>query len=250
MRFLAMTDLHGDLPAIDLDAVEYDAILLNGDFGFDEEQRYAVQELEGDMKQQTIENAYEQAERLLDELEDREEPVYMVPGNWDLQAYERYHDDRPVTDIDHDAIELHDHQIIGYGAYENPTRPELPLYSDNLDQYPDRETRETAFFERKDMIAEYLDEETTTDILLTHNAPQGTGLDLVETTNGEKYIGSIVVREMIENHEPDYVISGHVHEAPGETTIGQTRVINAGYRGAVLIDTATDSIEWLTDHEG
>lgn len=246
MRFLALTDLHGELPAIDLNDHSYDAILLNGDYGFDGTQRYAVKEKDGDAKEDVIDEAIGQADQMLAELESRDEPVYMVPGNWDLQSYEIYHEHREMTDIDRDSTEIDDVHIAGYGAFETPTRPELPLYQEFMDEYPDREERETAFFDHKDDLEQAYDPQSETDILLAHNSPQGAELDTVQTDDGPRHIGSIVLRDVVDKHQPDYVVSGHVHESSGTEELGETTVINPGYRGAVIIDTEQDTIDWVT----
>lgn len=246
MRFLALTDLHGDLPEIDLDDHEYDVILLNGDYGFDEDQRYGVREYDGDRQDELIDEAVGQADRMLQEIEDRPEPTYMVPGNWDLQHYEIFHQFRDMEDIDRDRVEHEDTGITGYGAFENPTRPELPLYQDEMDEYPDREKREAEFFEHRDDLLDALGD-AETEIILAHNSPQGSGLDAIRTEDGERYIGSIALRDVIDDRQPEYVISGHVHEAPGQVEIDQTTVVNPGYRGAVILDTEDDEIEWLTE---
>lgn len=62
-------------------------------------------------------------------------------------------------------------------------------------------------------------------ILISHTPPAGTAIDRLK--NG-KHVGSEAVRAFIETHQPDLCISGHIHEARGEDTIGNTRIYNPG----------------------
>jgi len=72
-------------------------------------------------------------------------------------------------------------------------------------------------------------------ILAVHDSPHNTALDVI--SNG-MHVGSKAVREFIEKHQPEIVVSGHIHEACGEDRIGESRVFNPGMAsggGYVLI---------------
>lgn len=72
-------------------------------------------------------------------------------------------------------------------------------------------------------------------ILAVHDSPYGTSLDTI--SNG-MHVGSRSVRNFIEKIQPDIVVSGHIHEASGEDTIGKSRIFNPGMAaggGYVLI---------------
>jgi len=62
-------------------------------------------------------------------------------------------------------------------------------------------------------------------VLVSHTPPHGTRVD--QTMLGV-HAGSKVVREFIEDFQPDLCLCGHIHEAIGSDRIGKTLVINPG----------------------
>lgn len=62
-------------------------------------------------------------------------------------------------------------------------------------------------------------------IMVCHTPPFNTEVDMI---GSGAHVGSIAVREFIETHQPDLCITGHIHEASGEDTIGRTKIINPG----------------------
>jgi len=62
-------------------------------------------------------------------------------------------------------------------------------------------------------------------IFITHAPPFNTNVDVV---TGSHHVGSKAVRSFIEEHQPQVCITGHIHEAAGHDTIGQTMIINPG----------------------
>ncbi|MBF0450091.1 MAG: metallophosphoesterase [Candidatus Magnetomorum sp.] len=62
-------------------------------------------------------------------------------------------------------------------------------------------------------------------IVVTHDPPFGTKLD---TISGGGHVGSQAVLAFIEKHQPDILLCGHIHEARGTDTIGQTKAVNPG----------------------
>ncbi len=62
-------------------------------------------------------------------------------------------------------------------------------------------------------------------ILAVHDSPYGTALDVIG--NG-MHVGSRSVRAFIEKHQPDLVLSGHIHEASGQDSIGKSIIFNPG----------------------
>jgi len=63
-----------------------------------------------------------------------------------------------------------------------------------------------------------------TSIVLTHVPPYGTNLDLISSG----HIGSLSVREFIEEHQPALHVCGHVHESRGIDRLGNTIIVNPG----------------------
>lgn len=62
-------------------------------------------------------------------------------------------------------------------------------------------------------------------ILVSHNPPKDTACDDI---GDNTHVGSVAVREFIEENQPDLCICGHIHEAIGIDTIGRTKIANPG----------------------
>ena len=65
----------------------------------------------------------------------------------------------------------------------------------------------------------------TKKILISHAPPYGTKVDIIHSGI---HVGSTAVREFIEEHNPDVVICGHIHEGRGQDVIENTRIVNCG----------------------
>lgn len=82
-------------------------------------------------------------------------------------------------------------------------------------------------------------------IVITHQPPRGSR-DTIYT--GER-TGSVGLRRFVEEHQPELLLCGHIHEDRGEATIGRTRIVNVGEmrRGhAALIELNDElSVEWI-----
>ncbi|MGB9901788.1 metallophosphoesterase family protein [Methanothrix sp.] len=82
-------------------------------------------------------------------------------------------------------------------------------------------------------------------VVVVHQPPRGVRDRLY---NGA-LSGSVGLRRVIEEHQPDLVICGHIHEDRGTSSLGDTLVVNVGEarRGyAALIDLDGLDVEWLT----
>lgn len=242
MRLLTITDPHGDLPELDYDELAYDAVLINGDLGFNPEQRDAIRSASGGAGEAIVQEVVADVHAYLDRIVDHEVPVYTVPGNWDLAFYDTLIQDDAIHDLEATADRVDGVRLAGYGAHETPTRPELPLRPEDMDRYPDRQKRENRYWERYSHLEEQLDGEEPS-VVLAHNSPYGTDLDRM---HDGRHIGSVVLRDIIDEEQPDYVVSGHVHEAAGCEAMGDTTVINGGERGAAIIDLDADTVDVLT----
>lgn len=80
-------------------------------------------------------------------------------------------------------------------------------------------------------------------ILVAHCPPYGTQIDRLYSGT---HVGSHSVRRFIETYQPDVCISGHIHEAPGEDTIGRTVLVNPGMLAQGGYVTVTCTPEALT----
>ena len=71
--------------------------------------------------------------------------------------------------------------------------------------------------------------------------------------NGESS-GSVGLRHFVEQHQPDLLLCGHIHEARGIGLIGKTRIVNVGElrRGLGALIEIGDEIEvsWIQVWDG
>jgi Icc-related predicted phosphoesterase len=67
--------------------------------------------------------------------------------------------------------------------------------------------------------------ESSKQVLVTHAPPHKTKLDKIFLG---LHVGSKVIREFIDNFQPDLAVCGHIHEARGVDHIGKTLIINPG----------------------
>ena len=68
-------------------------------------------------------------------------------------------------------------------------------------------------------------------VLVVHSPPKGH----VDRSSGGRSLGSEAILRTIEQKRPRVAICGHIHEAAGEeSSIGPTRVLNAGPEGTFL----------------
>jgi len=61
-------------------------------------------------------------------------------------------------------------------------------------------------------------------VFLSHQPPRDTACDLARG----RHVGSQAIRECIEEHQPDLVLCGHIHEAIGCDRIGNSLIVNPG----------------------
>lgn len=62
-------------------------------------------------------------------------------------------------------------------------------------------------------------------VLCPHAPPHGTACDRLRS--GE-HVGSLALRKLVEDEQPDLVLCGHIHESRGEDTIGTSQIVNPG----------------------
>lgn len=142
--------------------------------------------------------------------------VYVLPGNHESEEQvSRFNARFGLHDFHGQTIALDGYHIAGLG-YSSPTPFNTP------GEYSEEEIarRLGPFAALKPLI------------LICHCPPLGTPLDLVHKG---LHAGSRSVREFIEQHQPEYFLCGHIHEAEGMAVdLGCTHAINAGKRGHVL----------------
>ncbi len=256
IKFLILGDLHGDMPQ--LHSKDFDAIICPGDICGDDIRDQMNLILNGvDESEIQIEKDYDKisldkGRKILEFLNSQNVPVFIVPGNWDHTPYRDgsgpYILDPELNpwekiklgldnifDVEFTKAEFEGIIFIGHGS---TSAPEPLILEEDLDEeYLDE--RGLFFREKFLQIDNFMKEEKgKPQILISHNAPYGTSLDLINNpkspADGEHY-GSIITRHLIELNQPNLCISGHIHEGFGEEKIENTLCINSGFRGDINV---------------
>lgn len=266
MKILVIGDCHGKKPEIPDE--DFELVLAVGDIcGGTDEMRTAMfdsinsekpfYEIRGESKaKKAVEESIEEGKQILETLNNLGKPVYIVPGNWDwtginsdwdflenrgypemLSEYENIHN------LNFESREFEDVQFIGYGPCSGP---EIPQYEDDKPNSQEEMNEMRKEYEQtKQELSNLFEKEDT--ILISHNAPQNTDLDMIDNPESPKHgrhYGSVIVRELVEEFNPLFNVAGHMHESEGVQSIGETLCINTGLNNVVLIDTDSKEIEF------
>lgn len=211
MKFLVLSDIHGDVDALDKLDEQFkaaDAVLFGGDFA-------------------KFEHA-ETASPVLEKLCAKHETVFSVLGNCDEPDF--------ITQVEAKDISVEGSLVYheglafagsGGGSKFTGTTP-----------YERAEEELVADFDVVASAKEGADENGHWNnlILIMHNPPKDTKCDMIP---GGVHVGSEKLRAFIEKTAPLAVITGHIHESAGIDTIGNTTVINPG-------SLAEGKYAWLT----
>lgn len=200
MKFLVISDLHGNIPMLEKIDGEFkaaDAVLFGGDFAEFNHPETGLPALEALCKKHDV--------------------IFSVIGNCDEKAFLREIEKKDIS-VEH-ALVYHDGICIagsGGGSKFTGTTPnertEDELLSD-FDVVERAAQKDGASGTWKNLI------------LISHNPPKDTKCDAVHPT---LHAGSQKFREFIERIQPLAVITGHIHEGASIDTIGTTTVINPG----------------------
>jgi len=160
---------------------------------------------------------------IITELKGLKKPVLTVPGNVDTKNI--------ISILEKEGVSIHgkgrvigDYGFYGYGGAKTPFETNIEPSEEEL-----KIGLKSAW---KDV------ENIKYKIQITHNPPFGTRVDMVQSG---AHVGSVVVKEFIESHEPILAISAHIHEAKGVDQLKKTFLINSGrfpegYFGLVNIE--------------
>ena len=195
MKFLVITDLHGNLDILDkMDKqfAEADAVLFAGDFAECFKTETGLPALE--------------------KLCKKHDTIFSVIGNCDEPSFL---DEIESKDISVEgSIVFHEGiAFCGSGGGSKFTG-----------ETPNERTEEELVSDFSMLTQE---ENQTWDnlILIMHNPPKDTKCDMIP--NGA-HVGSQMLRELVEKTKPLAAITGHIHEGRAIDKIGNTVVINAG----------------------
>lgn len=194
MVIIALTDLHGSLAhieAIGEEMASADVVLLAGDL--------------------TSFGRRKETQTIVEALQRYNRRILAVMGNCDYPEVQAY--------LDEHAMGLHRGHAVVDGVAFVGLGGSLHCPIPTLNEWTEEE------------VASHLNEAVadlpsgSELILLSHQPPSGTQVDVVETG---QHVGSASVRAFIEEHQPLACFSGHIHEARGLDAIGATQLVNPG----------------------
>ena len=195
MKFLVISDLHGNMDMLDkMEGIfkEADAVLFAGDFARFGDSSTGLPTLE--------------------KLCTMHDSIYAVIGNCDDPDFLKELEKRDIS-VEKTLTSLDGLSLIGSGGGSKFTG--------------------TTPFERTDeellsdfaMVTQQGEGEWNNLIVIMHNPPKDTDCDRVESG---AHVGSAGLRKFIEDYKPLAVVTGHIHESAGSSKIGGTTVINPG----------------------
>jgi len=137
--------------------------------------------------------------------------VLAVPGNCDYAEVEQVLT-RENVNCHGDCVLFGGVNFIGLGgSLTTPFKTPGEYSEDELDSW-----LETAA-EKRDKNAPL--------VLVSHQPPLNT---ICDRLNGGSHVGSKAVRRFIEQYQPFFCVTGHIHEATGIDRIGPTTIVNPG----------------------
>jgi Icc-related predicted phosphoesterase len=201
MKFLVLSDIHGDLSNLDkLDSrfKEADAVLFGGDFAKFEHE--------------------ETGKPVLEKLLTKHENIFSVLGNCDNPEFLSEIENADVSV--EAALAFHEGiAICGSGGGTKFTGT-TPFERDEDEILSDYNVVENSSAECADENGHW-----SNLILIMHNPPKDTACDALP--NGI-HVGSEKLRSYIEKRTPFLVVTGHIHEGAGIEKLSNTTVINPG----------------------
>jgi len=258
MKFLIVGDPHGVIPKIPKN-IEFDAILCPGDFCDDIHiRKYLKQAAKKQMYWRDIctpnqlkvleKHLIRSGQKVLTALGKIKAPVYVVPGNWDAISlgketiWEQYKIPKNVISVDMKKQELTDVSLVGYGKNGFT---ELPMY--DVGEYTKTQLKQCiqSYVSTYRKLDRVIQKTKKPIVMLVHNPPYQSGFDLVKqnTSMKGKYVGSLIARQILIEHKPLAIISGHMHEYFACKEIKKTFLISSGYkRTRFLYDTKRKTI--------
>ncbi len=191
MRLFQISDIHGSLDAVSKASAKaegFDAIIVVGDI--------------------THFGGIPQAETLLEKLADTGLKVFFVAGNCDHPSLLTWNPSNPqITNLHLKKAELGGVELVGLaGGNISPFNTYIEFTEEQINT----------------MLLK-LNPSSKNFILISHTPPYGAG----DIGRGQ-HLGSKAIREFVEKNNPLAVCCGHIHEARSISSIGRTKVVNAG----------------------
>lgn len=193
MKILAFTDIHGVYKKVE-EIINYetaDVVILGGDL--------------------TNIGSVKEVDVIIEKFRLLSRELFCIAGNMDLPQHDILFSQKNIG-LNGNGVVLDDVGFFGVSA-----SPYSPLKT------PYEVSEETIAEKIKQGYSKIKNAKKR--ILISHAPPYGTKLDV---THSGIHVGSTTVREFIEDHQPDLVVCGHIHEARGKDAIDKTIIVNCG----------------------
>jgi Icc-related predicted phosphoesterase len=151
-----------------------------------------------------------QAEQIIGQIRQHNPNILAVPGNCDRPQVNDYLTSEGIN-LELNCITVAGVPFVGLGG-------SLPCHGSTPNEMLDDD------FTTSLAALEALLPADGRFVLVTHEPPIDTIIDIA----GGRHIGSGAVRSFIEKNQPLLAVCGHVHEASGTDSLGQTTIINPG----------------------
>lgn len=195
MKFLVISDLHGNLEVLDkMNEVfkQADGVIFAGDFAKFGNEETGLPALE--------------------KLCSRHDTIFSVIGNCDNPSFIEEIEKRDIS-VEKQLVMYEGLAFAGSGGGSKFTGTT-----------PNEKSGEELMADFK-IITEQGEQEWNNLIAVSHNPPKNTDCDKI---SGGVHVGSELFTQFIEQYKPLAVVTGHIHESAGICKVGVTTVINPG----------------------
>ncbi len=193
MRIIAFGDIHMDYEnAASIPGIkEADLVIVTGDF--------------------TNFGGREEAEKVLNGLSKLNKNILALMGNLDHPSVHDFLIEKGIS-LHGKGVKMGEAGIFGVGGsnitpFDTPTE----FSEDELKKIVEQAHSEVA--------------DQPVKILVSHTPPLNTATDKISAGVN---VGSSAIREFIEKEQPDFCLTGHIHEAKSTDKIGKTLILNPG----------------------
>lgn len=163
------------------------------------------------------------AKKVLNEILAYNRNLLCLAGNLDNAEVNDYLEDLGMNL--HGQAHMIKRQVCVYGVGgSNPTPFQTPW---EFTESQLQQTAQEAYRQARELIelAEPMTGHSIPTIFISHAPPHGTAVDRLN--NGD-HAGSKALRRFIENVQPEFCVTSHIHEARGCDIIGRTQIVNPG----------------------
>lgn len=195
MKFLVISDLHGNLEVLDkMDEIfkQADGVIFAGDFAKFGSEKTGLPALE--------------------KLCSKHDTIFSVIGNCDNPSFIEETEKRDIS-VEKQLVMYEGLAFAGSGGGSKFTGTT-----------PNEKSEEELMADFK-IITEQGEQEWSNLIAVSHNPPKNTDCDKI---SGGIHVGSQLFTQFIEQYKPLAVVTGHIHESVGICKVGATTVINPG----------------------